>query len=263
MNPGDDMTLATSRTQRFQVRTPEGVAFSYRLASPVLRACALTIDWLAVAATWSLLATLIGLLNIISTDLAGMVMVISYFLLSQGYRIVTEWSWRGQTLGKRVMRLRVVDDRGLRLTFSQIVMRNLLRFVDSMPLAYVVGGVAALFSRKAQRLGDLAAGTLVIWEPAEATPALNTLQSGKYNSLRAHLPVVARLRQSVTPLEARVAWEALARRDKFEDAARVQLFAELADHFRSLTPIPPHATEGVSDEQFVRNVIEVIYLERS
>jgi Predicted membrane protein/domain len=247
------------RTQRFEVRTPEGVAFSYRLASPVLRVCAWLIDWMVVAATWSLLATLIGVLNIISADIAGMVATIGYFLLSQGYRIATEWGWRGQTLGKRVMRLRVVDDRGLHLSFSQIVLRNLLRFVDSMPAAYLVGGLAALFSRKAQRLGDIAAGTLVIWVPEEVTPELATVQSGKYNSLRAHLPVVARLRQTVTPAEARIAWQALARRDQMEDAARIRLFAELAAHFKGLTPMPVDVTEGVSDEQFIRNVLDVLY----
>jgi uncharacterized RDD family membrane protein YckC len=253
---------AAERTHRFHVRTPEGVAFSYRLASPVLRLAALMVDWLTVTAAWTILAVIIGLLSIVSRDLAGMVMVVSYFLLSQGYRIAAEWMWRGQTLGKKVMRLRVVDERGLRLTFAQIALRNLLRAVDGLPFAYLVGGLAALFSRKAQRLGDLAAGTLVVWEPVEPAPDLSTLQTGKYNSLRAHLPVVARLRQAVTPGEARAAWQALARRDKFEDAARVKLFAELAEHFRAITPMPPEAAEGVSDEQFVRNVVEVLYLER-
>jgi uncharacterized RDD family membrane protein YckC len=250
------------RTHRFHVRTPEGVAFSYRLASPVLRLAALMIDTLTVATAWTILATLIGLLSIVSRDFAGMVMIVSYFLLSQGYRILLEWRWRGQTLGKKVMKLRVVDERGLRIGFAQIALRNLLRFIDALPFAYLVGGVTALFNRRAQRLGDLAAGTLVIWEPMEPAPDLATLQTGKYNSLRAHLPVVARLRQAVTPGEARAAWQALVRRDRFEDAARVRLFAELAGHFKGLTPIPAEAVEGVSDEQFVRNVVEVLYLGR-
>ncbi len=254
--------MSAERTHRFHVRTPEGVAFSFRLASPVLRLAALMIDWLSVMTVWTLLATLIGLLHIVSRDIAGLVMVISYFLLTQGYRILCEWRWRGQTLGKKVMRLRVVDERGLRLTFAQITLRNLLRFVDALPFAYLVGGLTALFNRRAQRLGDLAAGTLVVWEPDEPAPDLTALQTGKYNSLRAHAPVVARLRQVVTPAEARAAWQALVRRERLEDAARVRLFAELAEHFRGLTPIPADAVEGVSDEQFVRNVVEVLYLGR-
>jgi len=254
--------MSAERTHRFHVRTPEGVAFSFRLASPLLRLMALMVDWMAVTAAWSLLATIIGVLSIVSRDIAGMVGVVSYFLLSQGYRIAAEWLWRGQTLGKKVMRLRVVDERGLRITFGQIALRNLLRFVDVLPAAYFVGGTAALFSRRGQRLGDLAAGTLVVWEPIEAAPDLASLPSGKYNSLRAHLPVVARLRQAVSPEEARVAWQALARRERFDALARVQLFAELAEHFRTLTPMPAEAVDGVSDEQFVRNVVEVLYLGR-
>jgi uncharacterized RDD family membrane protein YckC len=251
------------RTQRWQVRTPEGVSFSFRLASPVLRLAALIIDWMIVSAGWSIVAIVLRLLHVVSADLAGALGFITYFLLSQGYRIAMEWLWRGQTIGKRILRLRVVDERGLRLAFSQIVLRNLLRFVDMLPACYLVGGVTALINRRAQRLGDLAAGTLVIWDPAEPTPDFAALKTGKYNSLRAHAPVVARLRQAVSPTEARVAWQALARRDRFDDLARVRLFGELAAHFKALTPVPADATDGVSDEQFVRNVVEVLFVDRS
>jgi uncharacterized RDD family membrane protein YckC len=254
--------VSAERVHLLQVRTPEGVAFTFRLASPVLRAAALLIDWGVVAAAWSLLAVFLSLLSLVNRDVVGLVAAVVFFLLSQGYRIATEWLWRGQSIGKRVMRLRVVDERGLRLVFSQIVLRNLLRFVDALPLAYLVGGVAALVSRRGQRLGDLAAGTLVIWEPADPMPDLDTLRSEKYNSLRPHAPVVARLRQAVTPGEARAVWQALARRDGLDPEARVRLFAELAEHFRALTPLPPEVTEGVSDEQFIRNVVDVLFVNR-
>lgn len=254
--------MSSERVHLLQVRTPEGVGFTFRLASPVLRATALLIDWGVVAAAWTLLAAIVSLLSLVNRDVAGLVAAVTYFVLSQGYRIATEWQWRGQSIGKRVMRLRVVDERGLRLMFSQVVLRNLLRFVDALPIAYMVGGMAALASRRGKRLGDLAAGTLVIWEPADPMPDLAALHSEKYNSLRAHTPVVARLRQAVTPAEARAVWQALARRDGLEAEARVRLFGELAEHFRALTPLPPETTEGVSDEQFVRNVIDVLYVNR-
>ncbi len=254
--------MSEARTQVWKVRTPEGVSFSFQLASPVLRMLAMLVDWMVVSAAWSVLSIAIQLLNIISRDWAAMIAVIAYFLLSQGYRITTEWLWRGQSVGKRLLKLRVVDASGLRLTFGQVVMRNLLRFVDSLPAAYLVGGVAALLSKRAQRLGDLAAGTLVIWEPAEAQPPLDMLKSAKYNSLRAHPGVVARLRQLTSPEVARAAWQALVRRDKFGDAARVELFAKLADYFRELTPLPEDAVGGISDEQLVRNVIDVLFVNR-
>ncbi len=207
--------MTSDRTHLLRVRTPEGVAFTVRLASPVLRAAAFMIDLGVVSATWTVVAIALAVLSLVSSDLAGMLMAILYFLLSQGYGIATEWLWRGQTIGKRVMRLRVVDARGLRLSFSQVVLRNLLRFVDGLPLFYLVGGVTALLNSRAQRLGDLAADTLVVWEPAELRPDFEVLRGDKYNSLRAHSPVVARLRHAVSPAEARAAWSALARRDDF------------------------------------------------
>jgi uncharacterized RDD family membrane protein YckC len=253
---------ADGRQRTIRVRTPEGAVFSHRLASPVLRMLALLADWMIVTAGWGIVSTALGMLAIVSADVARAVMIIGYFVASQGYSIYFEYRWRGHTIGKRMLRLRVIDAHGLRLTLTQVVLRNLLRAIDSLPFGYVVGGVAALLNRRGQRLGDLAAGTLVIWEAPEPAPNPGLLQGGKYNTLRAHAPVVARLRQAVSPAEARVAWQALVRRDRLDDAARMELFARLAAHFKALTPIPESVTDGVVDEQFVRNVVDVLFVER-
>ncbi|MDO8544310.1 MAG: RDD family protein [Opitutaceae bacterium] len=250
------------RLHQVRVRTPEGVSFAFRIASPVLRAGATAIDIGVVFAVWSALAVLVSLLKLVSADIAGLVATVLYFLLSQGYIIAAEWMWRGQSIGKRVMRLRVVDARGLRLTFAQVVLRNLLRFIDALPVMYLVGGVAALLNARGQRLGDLAADTLVVWEPAEPVPDFAVLQGEKYNSLRTYGPAVARLRHAVSPAIARAAWNALSRREEFEPAARVHLFAELAGHFRHVAAAPAELTEGLSDEQFVRNVVDVLHVSR-
>ncbi|MSU51744.1 MAG: hypothetical protein EXS37_22085 [Opitutus sp.] len=158
--------------------------------------------------------------------------------------------------------LRVVDARGLRLSFAQVALRNLLRFVDGLPVVYLVGGVAALLNRRAQRLGDLAADTLVVWEPPEPEPDFAALRGDKYNSLRAHAPAVARLRQALSPAEARAVWSAVARREQFDAGARVRLFADMAVFLRKIAAAPPEAAEGMTDEQFVRNVVDVLYVNR-
>jgi uncharacterized RDD family membrane protein YckC len=250
------------RVNTISVRTPEGVAFSFRLASPALRLAAMAIDLGAIAAAGSVVGTFVRIIAPLSEDVAGLAGIIAYFVMSIGYRIFTEWKWRGQTVGKRLLRLRVVDAQGKRLAFEQVAMRNLLRFVDALPLAYLVGGSAAFLSRRGQRLGDLAAGTLVIWEPDQPMPEFESLRGDKYNSLRAQLPVVARLRHAVTPEIARVAWQALARRNELEAGARLTLFAELASYIRSVTRIPEEVGEGVPDEQFIRNVVDVLYVTR-
>lgn len=255
--------MSEVRRHEIRLRTPEGVTFSFRLASPLLRMFALIVDTFCVMAAWSVLSILFSLLQIVSADFAQGLAILGYFVFSQGARIAMEWRWRGQTIGKKLLQLRVVDERGLPLTFSQVALRNLLRFVDALPAAYAVGGVAALLNRHGQRLGDLTAGTIVIWEPAEPAPDLAALRSEKYNSLRAHPALVARLRQGITPQEARTAWQALARRDTLDAEARIALFADLADHFRSRVTLPEELREGLSDEQFVRNVVDVLYLTRS
>lgn len=242
-----------------RIRTPEGVRFSFPLASPVMRLAAWAIDKGAIIAAWSAVAAMIRLLGFLSEDAARGVMVVGYFALSTGYAIALEWRWSGQTLGKRLMRLRVMDESGLPLRFSQVVVRNLLRVIDGLPAAYLVGGVAAVISHKAQRLGDVAAATIVVHDAPVLGVDLGGLALAKYNSLRGRQHLAARLRANTSPVLAHAALQALLRREQFEPAARVGLFHEFATHFRALTPLPPEADEGISDEQFVRNVVEVVF----
>jgi uncharacterized RDD family membrane protein YckC len=248
-----------TRTNTLLIKTPEGVVFSQTLAGPIVRFLAWLIDFMCMAVLLIALNILISVIQIITPDLGQALGVIFFFVVSMGYAMLLEWRWRGQTIGKRVMRLRVVDAQGLRLQFSQVAIRNLLRIVDLLPGLYVVGSLATLCTRKAQRLGDLAANTVVIRIPRIVEPNLDQLGADKYNSLRSHPHLCARLRQRVNPTEASTALQAIIRRDEMEAVARVQLFAELADHFRSKVDFPADAVEGIADEQYVRNVVDVIY----
>ncbi len=187
------------------------------------------------------------------------VTVLMYFLVSVGYGIVLEWHWQGQTIGKRLLRLRVMDVQGLRLRFSQVVIRNLLRFVDSLPAFYMVGGVACLLSRRAQRLGDFAANTIVVWHPRVSEPDLNQLLEGKYNSFHDYPHLEARLRQRVSPQEARIALQAVLRRGELDPQARIELFRDIALHFKGLVAFPQEVTDGISDERYVRNLVDVLF----
>lgn len=252
-----------ARTNTLLIRTPEGILFSQSLAGPVTRFLAWGIDLVCIIAVTSVVGVLLAMLRLISPDVAQAVSILVFFVISVGYGMATEWYWRGQTLGKRLLRLRVVDAQALRLHFSQIVIRNLLRFVDALPLFYLVGGVACLLTRQAQRLGDIAASTVVIHLPRIAEPDLDQVLAGKFNSLRDYPHLAARLRQRVSPTEAAIALQALLRRDALEPHARVELFADIAGHFRALVPFPPEATEGLTDEQYVRNAVDVLYRART
>lgn len=250
------------KTSTLRIRTPEGIVFAQLLAGPVTRFLAWLVDALVVFGLIILLQIALGIFSLLSPDLAQALTFIGYFVLSIGYFMFCEWKWRGQTLGKKFLRLRVVDAEGLKLQFNQIVTRNLLRFVDSLPFFYFVGGLTCWFNPKCQRLGDVAANTVVIRTPKVTEPDLDQLLAGKYNSLRAWPHLAARLRQRVSPAEAALALQAVMRRESFEPAARVELFAELAGHFRSMAEFPAEATDGVGDEQFLRNVVDVIYRTR-
>jgi len=251
--------MTTARTNTLLIRTPEGIRFSLLLAGPVTRSLAWGIDFICISVISLALGRALSFLAVISSDLAQGVYILALFFVSVGYGIYLEWVWRGQTLGKRLLRLRVMDAEGLRLRFSQIAIRNLLRFADMLPVLYLVGGVASLVSRKAQRLGDLAANTVVIRQPKTKEPDLDQLLAGKYNSLRGLPHLEARLRQRVAPSEATLALQAVLRREEFEPAARVALFEEIARHFRLKVEFPPEATEGIPDEQYVRNVVDVLF----
>lgn len=250
------------KTNTLHIRTPEGIVFALPLAGPVTRFLAWAVDALAVGAASYVFALVLGLLSWISPDVVQAVLVLFFFVLQTGYGIVCEWLWRGQTLGKRLLRLRVMDVQGLQLQFSQVVIRNLLRFVDALPMFYLLGGAVCFLSRRAQRLGDLAANTIVVRLAQARQPDLEQLLAGKFNSLREHAHLEARLRQRVTPAEAQAALQALVRRDELDPAARVKLFAELATHFKAIVEFPPEATEGIADEQYVRNVVDVLFRPR-
>jgi hypothetical protein len=131
-----------------------------------------------------------------------------------------------------------------------------------LPAFYFVGGIACWLNRKCQRLGDIAANTIVIRTPSIAEPDLDQVLAGKFNSLRQYPHLAARLRQRVSPTEAGTALQALIRRDEFEPAARVDLFEQLAGHFQAKVDFPPEAIDGVPDEQYIRNVVDVIYRSR-
>jgi len=251
------MKAGTSSALR--IETPEGVVFSLQLATPVLRALAWSVDGAVLIATSVVIGKASGTLAVIGADWANAIATLLYFVSSMAYGMAYEWYWRGQTLGKRLFGLRVVDAQGLRLRPAQVVLRNLLRSVDFLPGAYLVGATACLLSSKGQRLGDLAANTVVLREAKLQEPDVERIAPAKYNSLLALPHLAARLRSRVDPEAVRIAVTALALRDGYDPPARVELFGELARYFRSLVEFPEAAVEGLTDEQFVRSAVRAIY----
>ena len=150
-----------------EVETPEGVALHLRCAGPVPRALAWSIDAMIRMAALVAMSTVLGLLGG-----AGMgIYLVAMFLVFWAYPIVFE-VWRdGQTPGKRVLGLKVVNDNGTPVTWVPSVVRNLMRTVDMLPALYGFGIAAGLLDPAGRRLGDHVAGTVVVYtERAPSRP---------------------------------------------------------------------------------------------
>lgn len=161
--------------QLVRTATPESVDLTFEPAGLGSRFLALFLDGLIQAVflimLFFLTVTVMGIslfrLDAFEQSVSGMVAVVIILALlgPSLYYILFESLWRGQTPGKRIMRLRVLRADGRPAEFAQIVGRNLLRLIDMLPIYYCVGVVSILLTRHSQRLGDLAAGTVVVREP--------------------------------------------------------------------------------------------------
>ncbi|MCK5802601.1 MAG: RDD family protein [Lentisphaeria bacterium] len=217
------------------------------------------IDLLMILLLQMIIGQALSMGMVIAPDFFLGIMAVLYFVLSISYGILCEWLLGGQTVGKRLLRLRVIDVQGLPLRFSQVAIRNLLRAVDLLPGMYLVGGLCCVLTRNDQRLGDIAGNTTVVHLPELGVPDLTQIGAARFNSFREHGHLAARLRQTVSPVEADLALQALLRRESLDPAPRARLFARLATHFAELTTFPEEATDGLSDEHYVRNVLEIVF----
>ena len=157
------------------VATPERVSFDYQVAGLATRGIAQLLDLLILSfflAALYVAAIFVGAAG--SEVLAYLIAVIGTFVIVFGYHWTCEAFWSGQTVGKRVFRLRAVGDRGEPMTFAQAGIRNLVRLVDFLPYGYGIGLVVLFLNGRGKRLGDLAAGTIVVkdsdWLPLWQVP---------------------------------------------------------------------------------------------
>ncbi|MCB9760968.1 MAG: RDD family protein [Alphaproteobacteria bacterium] len=144
------------------VHTPEGVALTLRVAGPIPRSLAWTVDVILRSMMYSAVAMPLGFLGEAGQ---GLFMVI-VFVGEWFYPVLFEALWNGQTPGKRVMGLAVVHDNGTPVGWSASILRNLLRAADFLPFFYLSGVLSMIAHPSFKRLGDMAAGTLVVHRAA-------------------------------------------------------------------------------------------------
>ncbi len=186
---------------QLSIETPEQVALEFPVAGIGSRFVALLLDHVIQFGT--LLVVVLVVIAVMAaagrhgTDtvggkwfLAGVGFLL--FLVFWGYFALFEAFWHGQTPGKRVMQLRVIKDTGRQITPFEALARNLLRPIDYLPSLYLAGVITMLANKRSKRLGDLAAGTMVVHERVDAQPLLWTGAVPQTAGLFASAPPVAR-----------------------------------------------------------------------
>lgn len=227
------MEDAAGRIDTLQaIELAEGVEVRLRIAGPLQRGMALGIDWVIQVVGFSILSVLLMLAGMgIGFTVATGLGLLAWFLTWWWYPVLFEASKWGATPGKKMLGLRVVQTSGAPITFSQALVRNFLRVADAMPMIPLAGGIpmptmgfglaTCLATKRFQRLGDLAAGTVVIYDkilPEPSVPAPPPMESAR--------PAVA-----LRPEEVRAVVAFRERAGLWSEGRR----AEIADHARELS----------------------------
>lgn len=158
--------------EQVNIKTPEYVSLKFSLAGLGSRAAAFVIDQLVIGLLnvilyFGLFFSLISSIEFFATDnflLLIAVVIILTFVIEWTYFIVQEFFWSGRTIGKRIIGIRTIQENGQRITLLASVIRNLVRIIDSLPTGYLLGIIMIFFHSQHKRLGDLAAGTIVVHE---------------------------------------------------------------------------------------------------
>jgi len=158
---------------RFTLETPEGTDLPLYPTGLWVRAIAYFLDALIR------LVAIIAISMIFNHNGVGTaITLIAVFLLEWFYPVAFELFRNGQTIGKKVMKIKVINDDGTPITFATSLIRNLLRTVDFLPVMFGAGLISSVSNNRFQRLGDLAAGTVVVYcNEAMTTPNLEPVGS--------------------------------------------------------------------------------------
>lgn len=215
---------------RLEVVTSDHVVLRYDLAGAGNRGFAALLDFgVATALTLGWIAAGSRLLEATGGAILGVVLF-SAVLFGWSYFIALEWLWNGQTLGKRLFGLRVINEDGSPARFIAVFVRNLVRIADFLPGFYGFGLVSIVLSSRSQRLGDLAAGTYVVRarRPRVDWLALRTIERGA-GSADLHVGGLSGEAQ-------RLVREFVAREAKLPPVERARLAAQIAAHLRERVP---------------------------
>ncbi|MCA9248795.1 MAG: RDD family protein [Planctomycetales bacterium] len=232
---------------QIQIVTPENIAFEYRLAGPFVRLPAYLLDKLLQFACIFVLGMVL-MFTLGSMGMPGLGMGTTFiftFVLNWFYGGLFETFWNGQTPGKRAMGIRVVTTDGQPITAIQAVLRNFLRLVDGLPMAagsvlplFQFGLICCLLNRRFQRLGDIACGTMVIYEMHHGLRGLSRVDEPLVRQLAAAIPPAFPVDRNL----ARALSKYVDRRRFFSPARRAEIARHVAQPLCERFGLPPNTS---------------------
>jgi uncharacterized RDD family membrane protein YckC len=245
-----------------EVITSEKVPFTYGVAGLGSRLLAWLID-LGVIMIVTIMGTMIG--SVLEKGRAGLglgVIMLWTFVVQWGYFLLFEWLWHGQTPGKRLVGIRVIDWQGTSINFGQAAVRNILRVadglpllvIDLLPLLYGVGFLVAACNRENRRLGDLAAGTLVVYGQTPPRP-LGVLQE-RSEASRVRATLARQRLEHLSRKQKETLLDLCLRREQLRVRERARLFSAAAAYFKEHLDLTPAPYE--SDERFIVQLADVL-----
>lgn len=239
---------------KYKITTPEQVHFHYEIAGLASRSMAWMVDQVFL---WILRFGIVIAFGIGGSMFSLAFIILGIFLADFGYYIVFENFWAGQSPGKKIYRIRVISARGGKLKFPDIVIRNLLRPLDTLPFMMTLGGVVAFLDPLRRRIGDLAAETIVIRDRQIDLPAFMLDRQIRVNSFETDSNIKNRILARVTREERDLIIDLMMRRDQLEEGVREDIFKQAAQYFRKQYNLPEDL-EYLSDEQTVLNIALVV-----
>lgn len=259
------------------IETPESVGFTYQVADVGSRFLAIFIDTLIQFGAIVGLGIALDRLEesgiferlprFVNADQAAVVVIVTSFLLYVGYFAAFEMLWHGQTPGKRAVRLRVIREDGYPLGPLDVLLRNLVRLVDFFPAFYGLGVVVMLLNHRARRLGDIAAGTLVVrmrgpikLDDLAATAAATAAAPDGPGVRDGPIDLARDAARRLSAEDAHLIEDYLARRAGLANAAELDARLRDALEARLASPALEAAVVGMADQDFLALVLRAYRL---